>query len=74
MFQKFWNYYYTPTKSNLSNKTDWSKMFKNNDCYQYDVKDSLQFIDEKNHFKLCKNYIFLYIHCVNLFFGLFWYD
>lgn len=55
MFQKFWNYYYTPTKSNLSNKTDWSKMFKNNDCYQYDVKDSLQFIDEKNYFKLCKN-------------------
>lgn len=38
-------------------------MFKNNDCYQYDVKDSLQFIDEKNYFKLCKNYIF-YIYIV----------
>ena len=50
MFQKFWNCYYTPTMSNLSNKICWSKMFKNNDCYQYDVKDSLQFIDEKNLF------------------------
>ena len=38
-------------------------MFKNNDCYQYDVKDSLQFIDEKIYFKLCKNYI-LYIYIV----------